>query len=148
MRSRDFRNRITELARNGLEVAPRCRHALECGGCAFQDRSYTDQIAAKTTVLRELWAEGGYGHLPLDVVPSPDPFAYRTRMDYVATKGRFGLRKRGKFNHIIELEECHLIPPTAFDAAKALWLHAQEIGLPDYNIHTHEGFLRYLVVRR
>jgi tRNA/tmRNA/rRNA uracil-C5-methylase (TrmA/RlmC/RlmD family) len=66
----------------------------------------------------------------------------------VATKGRFGLRARGKFNYIVELNECHLIPPAAFAPAKAVWLAAQELGLPDYNIRTHQGYLRYVVVRR
>jgi tRNA/tmRNA/rRNA uracil-C5-methylase (TrmA/RlmC/RlmD family) len=69
-------------------------------------------------------------------------------MDYVATKGRFGLRRSGRFNYIVELETCHLIPPAAFAVAHRLWLRAVELGLPDYNIRTHEGFLRYIVVRR
>ncbi len=69
-------------------------------------------------------------------------------MDYVATKGRFGLRARGKFNYIIELTTCHLIPPTAFAAARAVWQRAGALGLPDYDIRTHAGFLRYVVVRR
>ncbi|MBX0327792.1 23S rRNA (uracil(1939)-C(5))-methyltransferase RlmD [Oscillochloris sp. ZM17-4] len=79
---------------------------------------------------------------------TPDPYAYRTRMDYVATKGRFGLRARGKFNHIVEMTTCHLIPPAAFAAAQAVWARANELGLPDYNLRSHTGFLRYVVVRR
>jgi tRNA/tmRNA/rRNA uracil-C5-methylase (TrmA/RlmC/RlmD family) len=82
------------------------------------------------------------------VVPSPDPYHYRTRMDYVATKGRFGLRRPGRFNYVVELETCHLIPPAGFLAAQHVWQQALEMGLPDYNIRSHEGFLRYVVVRR
>lgn len=84
----------------------------------------------------------------LQIVPSPDPYAYRTRMDYVATKDRFGLRRSGRWNYIVELETCHLIPPHGFAAAHALWVRSRELGLPDYNLRTHDGFLRYLVVRR
>lgn len=116
-----------------------------CGGCTFQDRAYADQVAAKAAALNTLWENPAP---PLVVVPSPDPFAYRTRMDYVTTKGRFGLRRRGKWNYIIELETCHLIPPAAFGVVHRLWLKAQELGIPDYNVRSHEGFLRYLVVRR
>lgn len=149
MRSKDFRNQITQIARSGPAVAARCPHAEQCGGCAFQDRAYAAQVAAKAAVLNQLWAEaGGAPDPPIAVTPSPDPYAYRTRMDYVATKGRFGLRMRGRFNYIVELETCHLIPPPGFAAARALWLRAQELGLPDYNVRSHEGFLRYLVVRR
>ncbi|MCG8349782.1 MAG: RsmD family RNA methyltransferase [Chloroflexales bacterium] len=154
MRSKDFRNTIVRAVLNDTRVAPRCPHANECGGCAFQDRAYAGQVAAKAAILNELWntvvlqPERPEPQPEIEFVSSPDPFAYRTRMDYVATKGRFGLRMRGRFNYIIELETCHLIPPIAFEAARTLWLRAQELGLPDYNVRSHEGFLRYLVVRR
>ena len=152
MRSKEFKRLIGELARAAAPVEPRCRHAVECGGCAFQDRAYEGQVAAKQQALGRLFAEGGIldqaAAAAFTVVPSPEPYNYRTRMDYVATKGRFGLRARGKFNYIVELEECHLIPPAGFAAAKAVWLAARELGLPDYNIRSHEGFLRYVVVRR
>lgn len=152
MRSREFKRLVGDLARAAEAAEPRCRHATECGGCAFQDRAYAGQVAAKRVALARLFADAGVldpaGAAALEVVASPEPYSYRTRMDYVATKGRFGLRARGKFNHIVELEECHLIPPASFMAAKAVWLAARELGLPDYNIRTHEGFLRYVVVRR
>ena len=153
MRSKEFRQLVGELARAGTPVEPRCPHAKECGGCAFQDRAYESQVAAKSRAMARLFAEAdlaeiGYQADSFDVVPSPDPYTYRTRMDYVATKGRFGLRARGKFNYIVELTTCHLIPPMAFAAAHAVWARANELGLPDYNIRSHEGFLRYVVVRR
>jgi 23S rRNA (uracil-5-)-methyltransferase RumA len=151
MRAKEFRNLVNNLARQGEPVEPRCPHVGECGGCAFQDRAYADQVAAKGAALSRLFAEAAI--MPPDgatvaVVASPDAYSYRTRMDYVATKGRFGLRARGKFNYIIELSTCHLIPPPAFAAAQTLWVAAQTLGLPDYNIRSHEGFLRYIVVRR
>ncbi|GIV91070.1 MAG: 23S rRNA (uracil-5-)-methyltransferase RumA [Chloroflexus sp.] len=146
--AKTLRKAVMARTLTGQMVAPHCPHVRECGGCAFQDRSYTDQVTAKTDVLRELYATGGIAVDEFIVIPSPNPFAYRTRMDYVATKGRFGLRARGKFNYIIELTTCHLIPPTAFAAARAVWQRAGELGIIDYDIRTHTGFLRYIVVRR
>lgn len=138
-----------DALRAATPAVPRCPHAAECGGCAAQDRAYEGQVAAKRAVLRRLWDE----LLPpeqldtLTVMPSPSPYGYRTRMDYVAAKGRFGLRRSGKFNYIIDLHECHLIPPEAFASARAVYERAVALGLPDYNLKTHEGFLRYIVVR-
>lgn len=164
--NKQLRGRIVGLARAGEPVAPRCPHAPPagmCGGCTFQAVGYTDQARAKHAALRELWAAPGISHTPLGVcdtplpaeevarigfVASPDPFQYRTRMDYVASKGRFGLRRGGKFNYIVDLDECHLVPPAAFAAARAVYERATALGLPDYNLRTHEGFLRYVVVRR
>ncbi|MBC8075628.1 MAG: class I SAM-dependent RNA methyltransferase [Chloroflexales bacterium] len=156
MNSKQFRSLITSAAQGGDPVVPRCPHAgpTECGGCAFQDRAYADQVVAKAQALTQLWRDdpaASFIFHPsslIDVVASPDPYNYRTRMDYVATKGRFGLRRRGRFNYIIDLVTCHLIPPPAFAAALALWRRANELGLPDYDIRSHQGFLRYLVVRR
>lgn len=148
-----FRQQIIEAAQAGETTTPRCPHAPpqgQCGGCVFQDRDYPAQVAAKRAALRSLWSDD----LPdnridtLDVVASPNPFAYRTRMDFVASKERFGLRRGGRFNYIIDLHECHLIPTHAFTAARAVYEHAMALGLPDYNLKTHAGFLRYVVVRR
>jgi len=143
-----FHKSIINHALAGHPIEPRCPHTRECGGCAFQDRAYADQVAAKVAVLRELYAASGIVLTEMTVVPSPDPFGYRTRMDYVATKGRFGLRARGRFNYIVELTTCHLLPPPAFTAAQHVWQRAVTLGIPDYDIRSHTGCLRYIVVRR
>lgn len=152
MTSKEFRALLGMLIRRGEPATPRCPHAKECGGCSFQDWHYREQVDSKRDALFTLFQQAGIlkaeENAAFTVVPSPDPYHYRTRMDYVATKGRFGLRARGKFNYIVELETCHLIPPAGFMAAKAVWQAATELGLPDYNIRTHAGFLRYIVVRR
>jgi 23S rRNA (uracil-5-)-methyltransferase RumA len=147
LRSKEFRNLIAANIRMAEPAEPRCPHFEQCGGCAFQDRNYAGQLEAKQSTLRKLFAEAGFT-APLNLIGSPEPYEYRSRMDYVTTKGRFGLRMRGKFNYIVDLETCHLIPPAGCIAARAVWLRAIELGLPDYNIRTHEGFLRYVVVRR
>jgi tRNA/tmRNA/rRNA uracil-C5-methylase (TrmA/RlmC/RlmD family) len=148
-----FRRQVVEAARAGEPAEPRCPHAPPrgfCGGCTFQDRSYAAQLAAKRAALQALWA----ADLPADMVEriemigSPEPFEYRTRMDYVASKQRFGLRRGGKFNYIVDLAECHLIPPAIFAIARGVYEHATALGLPDYNLRSHEGFLRYIVLRR
>ncbi len=146
--TKTLRKAIVDRVLAGQNMPAVCPHARDCGGCAFQDRIYTVQVAAKAEALRDLYAASGITVDNLIVEPSPQPFAYRTRMDYVTTKGRFGLRARGKFNYIIELTTCHLIPPAAFAAARAVWQRAIAVGLPDYDIRSHTGFLRYVVVRR
>jgi 23S rRNA (uracil-5-)-methyltransferase RumA len=150
MRAKELRAFVFNTARQGAEDEPRCRHFGECGGCSFQDRSYASQVAAKLAGLHAIWDGAGLPEaLPaLSVVPSPEAYGYRTRMDYVSSRGRFGLRRRHKFNAIIDLSECHLLPPEALPLARTLWQRLTEAGIPDYDVKTHEGFLRYIVVRR
>src|SRR3954453_15812406 len=148
-----FRRQVVDATRNGEPAIPRCQHAPPlgfCGGCTFQDRSYETQLAAKRAALQTLWA----GDLPADtleqmtMIASPNPFEYRTRMDYVTSKERFGLRRGGKINYIVDLEECHLISPEAFAIARSVYEWAVALSLPDYDLRSHAGFLRYIVVRR
>ncbi|MCE2849917.1 MAG: methyltransferase, partial [Chloroflexaceae bacterium] len=147
-----FRRSIIEHTRNASPITPRCPHAPPrdmCGGCTFGHVAYADQINAKQQALVHLWQELLPADMPTpQIVASPDDYTYRTRMDFIASKGRFGLRRGGKFNYIIDLSTCHLIPPEAFAVAHGMWQHSQALGLPDYNLRSHEGFLRYIVVRR
>ena len=139
-------------AKNAAKITPLCPHAPPndmCGGCTFQDIAYSDQIAAKTKALIALWGDLLPTTIPTPtVVASPDPLHYRTRMDFIASKERFGLRRGGKFNYIIDLTTCHLVPTEAFAIAHDIWQQAIAAGIPDYNLRTHVGILRYIVVRR
>jgi len=148
-----FRRQVVDALRTGEPITPRCQHAPPlgfCGGCTFQDRSYESQVAAKRAALQSLWA----GELPAEMleqvtmIGSPEPFEYRTRMDYVTSRERFGLRRGGKFNYIVDLQECHLISPESFEIARSVYEWAVALGLPDYDLRSHAGFLRYIVVRR
>ena len=147
--------RFQKLTTTALKSVPRlpgwrCPHFPECGGCALQDVAYADQVAAKRRAVLELWGD----RLPDDlrevyvVEPADDPFGYRLRMDYVCSDDRFGLRMRRRFFAIVDLDECHLIPPPLFEQVHAVYTCARSLGVPDYNVYRNTGFLRYLVVRR
>jgi len=147
--------RFQKLTTQALKALPkldtwRCPHFPECGGCALQDVPYSDQVAAKRGALLDLWGDGLPCELanPYRVEPADDPFEYRLRMDYVCSDDRFGLRMRRRFFAIVDLDECHLIPPTLFEQVHAVYTHARSLGIPDYNVYHNTGFLRYLVVRR
>lgn len=132
-----------------LEAWP-CDHFSECGGCALQDIAYLDQVAAKRSALLELWGDRLSDDLraSYEVVAADEPFGYRLRMDYVCSDDRFGLRMRRRFFAIIDLHECHLIPPALFEQVGEVYRFARSLGIPDYNVYHNTGFLRYLVVRR
>lgn len=151
MSSKRFQKAIEKTLRQTphLDGGP-CQHFPECGGCAMQNIAYADQVAAKRTTLLGLWGDT----LPADlqetfaITPAPDPFGYRLRMDYVCSDDRFGLRMRKRFYAIVDLHECHLIPPPLFFTVRGVYAAARGTGLPDYNVYHNQGFLRYLVVRR
>jgi 23S rRNA (uracil-5-)-methyltransferase RumA len=151
MSSKRFQKAIFKALKHTPRLASwPCPHFPECGGCAMQDIAYADQLAAKRAALLEIWSQLLPDELRDDytIVAAPDPFNYRLRMDYVCSDDRFGLRVRKRFYAIVDLGECHLIPPSLFAILRAVYTAARECGLPDYNVYHNTGFLRYLVVRR
>jgi 23S rRNA (uracil-5-)-methyltransferase RumA len=127
------------------KVHPKCLHFGHCGGCYLQDISYEDQLRMKLAFLKELF-ENRF-ELEGIVVPSPQPFYYRHRMDFVCAFGNIGLRRRGNYAEVVDLHECHLISQRAFDLLRFIKERVREYGIRDYDFLEHQGFLRYVVLR-
>ena len=82
------------------------------------------------------------------MVPSPDEWHYRNKMECAFAVWDdqlvLGLRAAGRFDHVIDLQTCHLMSPECLEVLKRVrqWANAQE--LPGYHRRRHEGDLRYL----
>ena len=144
-----YANKLQQLSSTRT---PLCKHFGECGGCAWQHIDYPIQVQLKSEALREILSE--FSETKVEVVPSPQEYNYRARMDYVCSYDpfhppleRMGLRKRKQFRHVIDLEECHLIDPKLFVKVKKVYKSALEQGVPLYDLVSNKGELRYLVVR-
>lgn len=122
-------------------ATPACPHFGVCGGCSLQDVAYADQARMKHAVL-----EAQFG-LPVELVPSPEPYGYRQRMDYVFAFGHAGLRARGRKYDVLDLEACPIAPPRMFAVFQTLRSVARDGGIPEYDYRVHQGLLRYLVFR-
>ena len=124
------------------KITPPCIHFEQgCGGCAHQDIAYENQLRAKAASLAAIYGT------EVPVIQSPEPLGYRSRMDYIITGGKIGLRARGDHRRVIDTPHCLLLP----EYARPLYLAARAIivasGLPDHNHLTGAGHLKYLVVR-
>ena len=121
---------------------PRCKHFGQCGGCAFQDREYPqEQLELKKKSLEDLFGR------PVEVTPSRKTYEYRNRMDFVCAFGKIGLRKKGRFNQVVEIDQCHLLPDRAADLFRLLKEKIRGNGIPDFNYLNHQGYLRYITLR-
>ncbi len=124
------------------DAIPPCRHFGECGGCLFQDIAYGDQLRLKLEYLNGLFA--GAAEV-VDIIPSP-PLGYRNRMDYVTAFGRMGLRKAGRYRHVVDIESCEILQ----EKSRSLFAGLRPLlaGVEDYDYVTHRGYLRYAVFRQ
>ncbi|MEK7656853.1 MAG: 23S rRNA (uracil(1939)-C(5))-methyltransferase RlmD [Elusimicrobiota bacterium] len=141
----------------GLPTQARCRHFGDCGGCRMQDLPYEAQVAKKAEELSRLMAPLGLSGGVL-VHPSPEPWYYRNKMEYsfqdvypAPPPGEdallLGLKRRNRWDKVMNLEECFLLSPEAPALLKGVHEWARRENLVPYNLHRQEGFLRHLLVR-
>lgn len=86
-----------------------CPYVPRCGGCAYQDLEYEDQLRAKEGILRESLARAGAPwEGPIVVHPSPE-LGWRLRASlHFASDGeqlRLGLRQEGT-RRVVDVERC------------------------------------------
>ena len=145
---------IDDLLEPGVpRIDPACAHFGVCGGCRWQDVAYQDQLQLKQNLVRSLldardlcvgeWRE---------ILPSPTQEFYRNKMEFSFGSDRegtpqLGLHMRGRFNRIFDLETCLLQSEVSNRLVDSVRKHATRLQLPVYDLHSHEGLLRFLVVR-
>lgn len=124
----------------------------QIGSIPIEDIKYTDQIEIKEKLLNELFEN----KIPYELILEPSPLnkEYRFRMDYVCTNNpkfephnRMGQRKRGNFNWVIDMETCPLMNKEWFERVRNVYKKAIELGIPMYDVVSHKGNLRYLIIR-
>src|SRR5690606_15425865 len=77
--------RMLEILRKGEQRVPAvCAHDAECGGCTWQDLTYTQQlIYKKNQVVQTLTRLGGLENVTVhDVLGAPEQFEYRNKMEF------------------------------------------------------------------
>lgn len=159
--------RLTEVLAPSPDAAePRCAHFRACGGCSLQDVRYGAQLAllrdAAEGELAPLGAAGARFAVE-PVVGCDEPWRYRNKMDFTFGSRRWveegeapgaprdfalGLHARGRFDKVLDVRRCEIqlaggdeLLATARDLALAR-------GLAPWDVRTHAGVLRHLVLRR
>ena len=122
-------------------IPPKCPHYGVCGGCRLQHMDYPDQIRFKEEKLERLLG------FSVDVLPSPKIFGHRNRIDVVITPNGIGFRQFGSWWRVFDLSDCLVFGPRAGKTISALREFMADYRLQPYDLKTHQGFLRYIVLR-
>lgn len=146
--------KCTRLVRKSEKrIAPRCRHFEYCGGCAWQDLSYADQLDFKRKfVVDGVTRIGKLDDVEVEpTIAAPEEYFYRNKMEYSFGKDddqpTGGLHRRGRYDSVFELEECFLQSEKSVKALDLIRRTARELGIEFYDETTETGELRFLVVR-
>ena len=138
-----------------VRVPERCGHIADgCGGCSWQHINYAAQLDAKTQIVKDaLTRIGGFDAEDIEAkthptLGAPDPFFYRTKMEFAFhPESGLGLHKRGAWDQVIPLEECHLQSELSVNLVKVARKFAQDNNISAWDPHKKQGTLREFVVR-
>ncbi|MEM2121916.1 MAG: 23S rRNA (uracil(1939)-C(5))-methyltransferase RlmD [Candidatus Woesearchaeota archaeon] len=118
-----------------------CPYFKVCGGCDFQDLGYEIQISRKRFFLSKLL---GVSEEVISVFYD-NPYNYRNRMDFIFHVNGLGLRKRGDWSKIVDVDYCNIADERINNLLKEV---RDFFKNPDYfDVKNHSGTLRYAVIR-
>ncbi|CAA0814660.1 RNA methyltransferase family protein [Striga hermonthica] len=152
-----------------------CEFASHCGGCKTQNLLYEAQVRAKEQQVKELIVRvGKFSYRELEcngimkpIVPCDTQFHYRNKMEFSfgtkswvpeellqqecdeTNKYALGLHAPGFFDKVLNVNKCLLQSNSAnkvLAAFQDFWRNP-ELGLSPYDLHSHRGFLKHLMLR-
>lgn len=137
---------------NSRSVCP--QHEL-CGGCSFQGTDYEEQLNIK---LKRSIAEFTKNEIELppliEIVPSPDIYAYRNKMEYsfgdevIGGELKLGMHKKRSYISIIDASCCQLVPEDFNRILAFTKTWCIEKAYSFYHKKRHQGLLRSLILRK
>jgi 23S rRNA (uracil1939-C5)-methyltransferase len=132
-----------------------CVHGGEpCPGSPWQGLPYERQLAYKSEQVADaLNRIGGLeGYEQEEIVPAAEQWRYRNKLEYSFgedTEGEatLGFHARGRWDLIVDVEDCHLGSAAGNEARNAVRAWAREESVPAYDARERRGVLRNLAVR-
>lgn len=138
------------------EIESPCPHFGKCGGCTYINMPYEEELKLKESQIKRLLdnalqnQEEEWEYLP--IVPSPEPYDYRNKMEFSfgdEYKGgplALGMHKRGSFYDIETVSGCRIADSDFRNILTFTLEYFQEV--PFLHKQSHEGFLRHLLIRK
>jgi 23S rRNA (uracil1939-C5)-methyltransferase len=165
---KQYREAVVErvVTPSGVRTQPFCEHFGICGGCKWQHIAYAEQLRFKQQqVVDHLTRIAKVPLLDLrPILPAEPTQYYRNKLEYTIADGRWltqeevqageqmdwravGFHVPGRFDKVLPIRHCYLQPDPS--NAIRLWVADYMLAhnLAAYNLKTHEGYLRTLIIR-
>ncbi|KAJ4767933.1 RNA methyltransferase [Rhynchospora pubera] len=148
-----------------------CQYASYCGGCKTQNLSYEAQIKYKEQQVHDFIVHVGkfdhrdskFADVIKPIVPCQEQYHYRNKMEFsfgtdkwvpdVKEKNEqgfaLGLHAPGLFDKVLDVDKCLLQSEGANKVLAIMQKNWRDpnLSLSPYNVHTHFGFLKRLMIR-
>ncbi len=165
---KQYREAVAEriLEFSPVRVEPFCEHFGTCGGCKWQHIQYQEQLGFKhQQVVDHLTRIGKVAlHQIRPIMPAETRQYYRNKLEFTIAEGRWmtssevhseeridqrvvGFHVPRRFDKVLPIRHCYLQP----DPSNAIRLAVSDYmfahNLAAYNLKTHVGYLRTLIIR-
>ena len=137
-----IKNKIIQTPREHVH----CSYYSLCGGCSGQHIDYKHQFFLKTNHLI-LDFKRAFG-VDLKLKAAEKIYHYRNRMDFVTFPEKIGLRQRGNFRKIVDIQTCKIQSEWSNIELDLLRDYFKQNHFFIYNRKTQEGFLKYITLRK
>ncbi len=147
--------RTVELLRAGADRLPdTCAHGGEpCPGAPWQGLPYERQLEIKAEQVGEALRRLGEleGFEQEQIVGAEQLWRYRNKLEYSFgeedDEPTLGFHARGRWDLIVDVEDCHLASEAGNAARNAVREWARAESVPAYDARARRGVLRNLAVR-
>lgn len=149
-----------------LRATPFCRHYGVCGGCKWQHLNYETQLNLKRRQVVDSLERIAKVAFPevLPAIGSDQNRFYRNKLEFTFSNRKWLTREQvdsdedvdrnavgfhlpGRFDRVLDIEQCDLQEVPSNEIRLALKEFALENRLEFYDMLAHKGFLRNLVIR-
>ncbi|MGV8141283.1 MAG: 23S rRNA (uracil(1939)-C(5))-methyltransferase RlmD [Candidatus Woesearchaeota archaeon] len=120
---------------------PLCKYFGQCGGCSSQHIDYQMQLDNKK---KQLAHSIGVESDSIQVF-SDKEYYYRNRMDLIFTPRGIGLRKKGDWRTVIDIDMCVIANERLNELIKEIRQNFQNIDF--FDVRKNQGTYRYAVIR-
>jgi len=154
------------LEESPYRIIPECAHFGTCNGCKMQNIEYDRQLIIKRrSVINAFERIGGFKDIQVpEVMPSNDIFYYRNKLEFSFSCNKWltekhlddteseknfalGFHMPGFIDKVIDINECFLQSKLSNNILNITKEFFKSIGESIYSAKTHEGYLKYLIIR-
>ncbi len=150
-----------------FRINPVCQHFGYCGGCKWQNMSYSQQLFYKNQEVHNNLKRIGKVELPEfeTILGSEKTFFYRNKMEFsfsnskwltpeeiasgeeIGQKNALGFHVPRMWDKILDIEKCHLQQNPSNQIRNEIKKFANDNDLSFFNPREQEGLLRTLMIR-
>lgn len=165
---KQYREAVIEriVTASPVRTQPFCEHFGVCGGCKWQHIQYAEQLRFKQQQVVDHLTRIAKVPLPEfgPIVAARPTQYYRNKLEFTMAAGRWltqaevdagermdfravGFHVPGRFDKVLPIRHCYLQPDPSNDIRLAVADYMFAHNLAAYNLKTHEGYLRTLIIR-